>query len=491
MLKKVIVKIFLIIVLFTLFTVHLAANTKYGRLTGVNWFGLETGSYTFHGLWNRDYRSVVQQIADLGFNCIRVPWCNAMFDNPPVGIQINEYGVDDYTGIEGMNLDLEGLSAVEVLDKVIEEAALYNIKIILDNHSRANDGYSAETLWYTDAYPESRWISDWVSLATRYRNQSNVIGADLNNEPHGNTGNGMKPPATWGYQAEGYGDTDWKAAAERCASAVLNANPDLLIIVEGVEEYQGTFYWWGGNLQGVKDSPITSIPGDALVYSPHEYGSSVHMQSWFTDPGFPSNLPAIWDDFFYFIKKQNIASLFFGEFGITEDAASNPSSIDYQWLTTFMNYAGSECSWTFWSFNPNSGDTGGLLEDDWVTLVQSKYNILQPYLEGNSNPDPTPVPTAMVTASGQTNYPTANPTPFPTEVANTPDPTAVPGNLGDVDSDGDVDIIDALLVAQYYVNLDPDNFDTSAADTDCDGGIDIIDALLIAQYYVGLISGFC
>ncbi|MBN2441186.1 MAG: agmatine deiminase family protein [Spirochaetales bacterium] len=70
----------------------------------------------------------------------------------------------------------------------------------------------------------------------------------------------------------------------------------------------------------------------------------------------------------------------------------------------------------------------------------------------------------------------------------TPDPGIVPG---DVNSDGMVDIVDALLVSQFYVGLDPAGFNQSKADTNCDGSIDIIDALLIAQFYVGLITNFC
>lgn len=70
-------------------------------------------------------------------------------------------------------------------------------------------------------------------------------------------------------------------------------------------------------------------------------------------------------------------------------------------------------------------------------------------------------------------------------------PTPEPANLGDVDNDGDIDIIDALLVAQYYVGLNPANFDQSKADVNCDGAITIVDALLIAQAYVGLVSRFC
>ncbi|MBN2442427.1 MAG: CotH kinase family protein [Spirochaetales bacterium] len=71
-------------------------------------------------------------------------------------------------------------------------------------------------------------------------------------------------------------------------------------------------------------------------------------------------------------------------------------------------------------------------------------------------------------------------------------PTPPPSiqNLGDVNNDGNINIIDALLIAQHYVGLFPENFDEAHADVNSDGSINIIDALLIAQYYVGLISVF-
>jgi lysophospholipase L1-like esterase len=61
-------------------------------------------------------------------------------------------------------------------------------------------------------------------------------------------------------------------------------------------------------------------------------------------------------------------------------------------------------------------------------------------------------------------------------------------SCGDVNSSGNIDIVDALLIAQYYVGLDPANFDSTAADVTGDGSIDIVDALRVAQYYVGLVS---
>ena len=60
-----------------------------------------------------------------------------------------------------------------------------------------------------------------------------------------------------------------------------------------------------------------------------------------------------------------------------------------------------------------------------------------------------------------------------------------------VNGDTEIDIVDALRAAQYYVGLNQLGFITDAADVNCDGNIDIVDALLMAQYYVGLISKFC
>ena len=64
-----------------------------------------------------------------------------------------------------------------------------------------------------------------------------------------------------------------------------------------------------------------------------------------------------------------------------------------------------------------------------------------------------------------------------------------PGNPGDVNDDGSVDIVDALLIAQHYVGLPIAGvFNEANADVDCSGAIDIVDALLVAQYYVGLLT---
>jgi len=326
---------------------------------------------------------MLRQIKDLGFNSIRLPWCNDMLSAVPSGLQINAHGTDPYTGEAGLNVDLEGLSSLEVMDKILDECNRVGLKVILDNHSRTHDGYMNETLWYKDGYSEEDWIADWVFLVKRYLGNPAVVAADLKNEPHGNTTSGMKPPATWGYDEATYGVTDWRKAAIKCGQAILAVNPGLTIIVEGVENYRGDNYWWGGNLRGVADHPIEDdeIPAESLWYSAHEYGPEVYAQPWFSSPDFPENLPAIWDSKFWFVEQEGIRPVFIGEFGIKETSAADPGSVAHRWLTTFMEHVGRHASWTFWSMNPNSGDTGGILKDDWVSVNQAKYDLIKPYLE--------------------------------------------------------------------------------------------------------------
>jgi len=59
---------------------------------------------------------------------------------------------------------------------------------------------------------------------------------------------------------------------------------------------------------------------------------------------------------------------------------------------------------------------------------------------------------------------------------------------GDANHNSEVNIVDALLIAQYYVGSAPQPFYNDVADVNHDGSINIIDALLVAQYYVGLIN---
>ncbi len=323
------------------------------RLTGINWFGFETETLLPHGLWQRTHESMLSQVVEMGFNSIRLPWCNEMLRST--------------AAVDTVDPELMGKTPIEAMDTIIETAGELGLKIMLDNHSRAADGYLNEGLWYTDGVSEEEWISDWEMMAQRYAGNDTVVAFDLNNEPHFEAG--------WGTGNE---SIDWNKAAERCAEAIHAINSDVLIVVEGVEAVNGEYYWWGGNLKGVRTAPISITHMDKLVYSAHEYGPEVYEQPWFTDASFPENMQAIWDEHFGFVMNENIGHVLIGEFGI-RDASSNNGSMGV-WFDSFLDYMGTDYSWTFWCLNPNSGDTGGVLQDDWISAEQWKLDALAPYM---------------------------------------------------------------------------------------------------------------
>ncbi|MFJ4539214.1 cellulase family glycosylhydrolase [Streptomyces tibetensis] len=360
------------------------------RIAGINWFGFETANHVVHGLWARDYKSMIDQMKSLGYNTIRMPYSDDI---------LKPGAMPDSINTDGKNTDLRGLTSLQVLDRIVAYAGQSGLKIVLDRHRPDAAGQSA--LWYTASVPESTWITNLKALATRYKGNSTVIGIDLHNEPH--------DPACWGC-----GDTsrDWRLAAQRAGNAVLSANPELLIMVEGVQSHNGVNGWWGGNLMGVAQYPVQLDVPNRLVYSAHDYATSVAQQSWFTDPSFPSNMPGIWDKYWGYIFKQNIAPVWLGEFGTTLQP-----SVDQKWLAELVKYlrstsayGGDSFHWTFWSWNPNSGDTGGILKDDWQTVDTVKDAYLAPvkapgFGGGGTGPgpggpgDPTPTCTAAYTVS--------------------------------------------------------------------------------------------
>lgn len=344
------------------------------RLTGVNWFGFETGNEAPHGTWARDYKSMLKQIRDLGFNTVRVPWSNAILRPNAAAQSVNTSGTDPYDGTTPMNADLAGKTPLEMLDLVVAAAGQVGLTLILDNHSRDPDKYLEEGLWYTTSTSQAQWIADWVSVATRYAGNPAVVAMDLDNEPHGKSTDNP-PGASWG---TGNAATDWNTAAEACGNAILQVNPDVLIVVEGVEAVGSDVYWSGGNLMGVNTAPIKLSNPQKLLYSAHEYGPEVFNQPWFSAASFPSNLASIWNTHFDFIMKKKLGHVLIGEFGIRD--RSDNSGEEGRWFDTLLTSLGASYSWTFWCWNPDSGDTGGLLSDDWLTPVQWKIDALEPYL---------------------------------------------------------------------------------------------------------------
>ena len=345
------------------------------RIAGINWYGFETTDEVVHGLYDQDYHTILSTIKALGYNTIRLPFSNQMVENP-----IIPSAIGFYNGAGEINADLTGLNTIEIMDKIVDAAGAAGLKIILDNHrSEAGDSNEANGLWYTDTYSESDWIGDWQMLASRYKSFTDaagnptLIGLDLRNEPHLLVGT-AKSGACW------TGDTmsggcpltnrkqNWPAAAARAAAAIAKINPNLLIFVEGIDCYDNNCGWQGGNLEGAAKYPVTLPVAGRLVYSAHDYGPDLYPQPWFNKETTDVSLETIWMRQWAYLSIDNIAPVWMGEFGTSNDSEeieSNVAGSQGQWFSALTGFLANHprLSWTYWAVNGE--DNYGLLDNEY------------------------------------------------------------------------------------------------------------------------------
>ncbi len=340
-------------------------------LYGLNWFGMETTDRAPHGLWTgRTVPDFLSQVKELGFTALRLPLSPQVLrpGYPTASWAQNpgQYPADAFAG----------------LLYFLEEARKAGLYVLLDFHTydpnRIGGGLPGRP--FGDSYTKEDWLADLRRMAEIALSFPNVIGIDLCNEPHA---------LTW---------DEWKALALEGATAVLEANPFILVAVEGVGNASDNGGWpafWGENLTEAYTSPLVRewslyLPivmggGDGtpappqvnlslfgrILYLPHVYGPSVAWQHYFGEPDFPSNMPRIWET--HFGRLKDLFPLGIGEFGGRYEGQ------DQVWQDAFVDYlmAKGIRIFFYWALNPNSGDTGGILLDDWRTVHEGKMELLR------------------------------------------------------------------------------------------------------------------
>ena len=347
------------------------------RIEAINWYGFETRDRVPHGLEQQDYHAILASIHALGFNVLRLPFSNEAVESNTIPDKIG------FTNGKGkINQDLRHLHTLEVMDHIIDAAGDLGLRVILDNHrSDAGDGPQSSGLWYTNRFPESRWIADWQMLAGRYKTKFNkngqpiVVGFDLRNEPHsiGSTGG-----ACWtGDQARGgcppsNATQNWTSAAIRAGNAILLENPGLLIFVEGTDCYEGDCTFWGSNLEGVRNSKVVLTLPDHVVYSVHDYGPSEYHHAWFNASTTSSTLVNIWMKYWGFLIADSIAPVWVGEFGTgpkPSDAADQAPGSQGQWFSVLTSFLAAHpvINWGYWALNGE--DRYGILNRDYSAVI--------------------------------------------------------------------------------------------------------------------------
>ncbi|MCS7286435.1 MAG: cellulase family glycosylhydrolase [Anaerolineae bacterium] len=342
------------------------------NLYGLNWFGMETRDRAPHGLWTgRKVPEFLKQIRELGFTALRLPLSPQVlwpgYDTASWAQNPGGYPSDAYAG----------------LLYFLEEARKEGLYVLLDFHTYDPNrlGASLPGRPFGNGYTKENWLADLRRMAEIALSFPNVMGIDLCNEPYA---------LTW---------AEWKALAKEGAETILQANPFILAIVEGVGNMSDNGGWpafWGENLTEAYEDPIikewhvflplvsraggsSGLPSRTvtpsllgrILYLPHVYGPDVAHQPYFDDPDFPHNLPDIWE--IHFGRMAGKFPLGIGEFGGRYEGK------DKIWQDAFVDYllAKKIHIFFYWALNPNSGDTGGLLLDDWRTVHEGKLTLLR------------------------------------------------------------------------------------------------------------------
>ena len=100
-------------------------------------------------------------------------------------------------------------------------------------------------------------------------------------------------------------------------------------------------------------------------------------QPWFEGGNFTydSLMKDAWYDYWLYIQEENIAPIFVGEWGGFMEGDN------LKWMEYFRQLiAEKHLHHTFWCYNANSGDTGGLVKDDFKTWDQEKYEFVKEVL---------------------------------------------------------------------------------------------------------------
>jgi endoglucanase len=304
------------------------ARGKPVKLAMVNWYGAESPDFVVGGLAYQPIRTIVRMIVSLGFNGVRLPWSNQMWERNPVV----------RAGLVAANPQLAGERARTIFGQVVRDLAEAGLMIVLDNHNSdaewccsATDG---NALWYNRRYPQSAWLSDWRSVAAQFAGLPQVIGADLRNEPRG--------WATWGGGNPG---VDWRAAAQSGGNAVQGTDPRLLIFVEGTHS--------ATDLSGVAALPVRlRIPG-RVVYEAHDYAPEQSRATSYD--AWMARIRAHWG------YLAGTYPLWIGEFGTcnVSDACVASGSGAYRglWFRTIVRYLRyHDVNWAYWALNGTTSD---------------------------------------------------------------------------------------------------------------------------------------
>ncbi|MEV6008774.1 cellulase family glycosylhydrolase [Streptomyces sp. NPDC051976] len=321
------------------------------------------------GLDRAPLGQILGDFHSLGLNSVRLPFANAMIHDTNA--------VPD--SAVAANPQLKGDTPLQVYDAVVKALTDDGFAVVLNNHTttyRWCCGLDGNERW-NSGQSTQQWEDDWVFLVNRYKNNKRVVGADLRNEVRRDT---------WDDPNWGSGDAhDEYAAFEDAGNKILRADPDALIIMEGINWQgipadPGTLFPHGRPmLTPVRTLSNTLIASNKLVYSAHFYAytgpnftgaasGAGHTNDWPYEKFPLDQLKQLVDDEALFVTQDGrhfTAPVWISEFGAAGRDETDP--LEQTWWTNFTDIlVAHDTDFSVWPL-VGWADSGGRPQD-WALL---------------------------------------------------------------------------------------------------------------------------
>ncbi|XP_051116443.1 glycosyl hydrolase 5 family protein-like [Andrographis paniculata] len=305
------------------------------------------------GLSKKAVDEISQDIRDMGFNCVRLTWPLFLFTNDTLASitvrqSLRNLGLfASISGFQANNPSIIDLSLIDAYKEVVASLAKKQVMIILDNHT-SKPGWCCSTFdgngFFGDEFfnPEV-WIKGLTTVATTFNDTKYVVAMSLRNELRGPRQN----------------VDDWYRYMQQGAEAVHAANPNVLVILSGLQ--------YDRDLSFLVDKPVALTFSNKLVFELHWYGFS-DGQAWKT--GNPNEvcgrLVSETMTKAGFLLTQGFP-LFLSEFGM-DMRGTNIN--DNRYMNCFMGWAAEQdVDWALWTL------TGSYYLRDGIAGFDETYGV--------------------------------------------------------------------------------------------------------------------
>ncbi|PWA90189.1 ricin B, lectin domain, Glycoside hydrolase, family 5 [Artemisia annua] len=350
------------------------------KLACVNWPG-HLHVMIPEGLNKRPIKAIVSDISNvMGFNCVRLTWATYMYTrylNVTVSQSLDQWNLTvTKDGITRYNPEVLGLTVVEAQNAVIDELAKEDIMVVLDNHVSlpkwccSNDDGNA--FFGDEFFDPDEWVQGLVAVASRYKGNPTVVAMSMRNElrgPH------QEISIWYNYMQQG-------------AVAIHNTNPEILVILSGLD--------YDSNLGFLKDKPLSINLDSKLVFESHWYPFGQSNEKWVAQTNeYCGEVTKTFMDNsgFLFLAEKNPVPLFLSEFGI--DQRGGDEMLNRYFLCLLATVAEHDIDWGLWhlagSFMLREGqfdveDVYGMYDFMWVNIrnstVLERLQFIQTNIQG-------------------------------------------------------------------------------------------------------------